>query len=127
MTAMSVFTKAETSCLDGGGRLGRLATVGRDGTPHIVPVGFSRNGDAIEIGGHDMAKSKKFRDVAASGRAAFVVDGVASKSPWRVRGVEVCGKAEAINGERPFIRISPERIVSWGLSEGEGHNARSVG
>jgi pyridoxamine 5'-phosphate oxidase family protein len=73
-----------------------------------------------------MAKSKKFRDVADSGRAAFVVDDVLSKSPWRVRGVEVRGRAEAVDGERPFIRIHPERIVSWGLSENEGNNARSV-
>ncbi len=123
---MGIFTEEEISYLDGGGLLGRLATVGPDGTPHIAPVGFSRNGDTIDIGGYDMAKSKKFRDVARSGRAAFVVDDIASRSPWRVRGVEVRGKAEAINGERPFIRIHPERIVSWGLSEGAGHSARSV-
>lgn len=83
----------------------------------IAPVGFSRNGDAVEIGGYDMEKSKKFRDIEASGRAAFVVDDLASKSPWRPRGVEVRGRAEAMNGKRPFIRIHPERIVSWGLSE----------
>lgn len=121
---MSIFTREEISYLDANGLLGRLATVGRDGTPHIAPVGFSRNGDAIDIGGYDMEKSKKFRDVANTGRAAFVVDDVASKSPWRPRGVEVRGCAEAINGERPLIRIHPERIVSWGLSE--GHNARSI-
>lgn len=82
--------------------------------------------DAIDIGGYDIEKSKKFRDVARSGRAAFVVDDVVSRSPWRARGVEVRGRAEATNGERPFIRIHPDRIVSWGLSEGAGHSARSV-
>lgn len=122
---MSIFSEEEISYLDGGGLLGRLATVGRDGTPHIAPVGFTRNGDAIDIGGYDMEKSKKFRDVEASGRGAFVVDDVRSRSPWRPRGVEVRGRAEAINGERPLIRIHPERIVSWGLSE--KRDARSIG
>jgi pyridoxamine 5'-phosphate oxidase family protein len=51
------------------------------------PVGFSRNGDVIEIRGHDVAKSRKFREVARSGRAAFAVDDVASKSPRRVRSL----------------------------------------
>ncbi|MBA2690939.1 MAG: PPOX class F420-dependent oxidoreductase [Rubrobacter sp.] len=124
---MSIFTEEGISYLDGGGLLGRLATVGRDGTPHITPVGFSRSGDTIHIGGYDMAKSKKFRDIADSGRAAFVVDDVLSKSPWRPHGIEVRGRAEAVDGERPFIRIHPERIVSWGLSKGKGRDARSVG
>ncbi|MGH3086664.1 MAG: PPOX class F420-dependent oxidoreductase [Rubrobacteraceae bacterium] len=123
---MGIFTREETEYLDDGGLLGRIATVGRDGMPHIAPVGFSRNGDAIDIGGHGMTQSKKFRDVARSGRAAFVVDDVVSRSPWQPRGVEVRGRAEAIAGERPFIRIHPERIVSWGLSEDKGRNARSV-
>lgn len=123
---MGAFTNEEIEYLDSiGVRLGRLATVGPDGTPHIAPVGFSRNGDAIEIGGHDMKASKKFRDIEASGRAAFVVDDVASESPWRPRGVEVRGRAEAVDGGRPVIRIHPERIVSWGLAQ--KRHARDTG
>ena len=63
---MSVFTAAELSYLSGGRQLGRIATVGADGTPHVVPVGWIYNAarDAIEIGGIELERSKKFRDIA---------------------------------------------------------------
>jgi len=114
---MSAFSGAELDYLMGERRLGRLATVGRDGTPHVVPVGLSynREHDSIDIGGRDFERSKKYRDVKRSGRAAIVVDDLASTDPWRPRGVEVRGRAEALTGPRPLIRIHPERIVSWGI------------
>jgi pyridoxamine 5'-phosphate oxidase family protein len=95
---MSAFTDSELGYLTGERRLARLATVGQDGTPHVVPVGWTYNAelDAIEIGGHDFERSKKFRDVEAGGRAAVVIDDLASTDPWRPRGVEVRGRAEAI-------------------------------
>ncbi len=43
---MSVFTDAELEYLHGERRLGRIATVGRDGTPHVVPVGVTYDPDA---------------------------------------------------------------------------------
>ncbi len=43
---MSEFSDAELEYLNGDRRLGRLATVGKDGTPHVVPVGWSYNAEA---------------------------------------------------------------------------------
>jgi Pyridoxamine 5'-phosphate oxidase len=40
---MSVFRGAELKYLSGGLQLGRIATVGADGTPHVVPVGWIYN------------------------------------------------------------------------------------
>jgi pyridoxamine 5'-phosphate oxidase family protein len=72
-------------------RLGRLATVGSDGTPHVVPtaVRYNPDHDTIEIGGHDFAKRKKYRDVLRNLKVAFVADDLASVNPWRVRGIEM--------------------------------------
>lgn len=108
-------------------RLGRLATVAPDGTPQVNPVGFryDAESDIIDIGGRAMAATKKFRNVAAGSRVAFVVDDVVSTRPWRVRGVEVRGTAEALADQEPtmagmsreIIRIHPERVISWGLDE----------
>jgi pyridoxamine 5'-phosphate oxidase family protein len=65
--------------------------------------------------------------VQRTGRAAIVVDDLASITPWRPRGIEVRGRAEAVGGSRPLIRIHPERIVSWGLEPEVGRRrARSV-
>ena len=128
---MSAFTPAEIDYLQrsssAGPRLARVATVGADGTPHVTPVGFSYNPDldTIEIGGRDFAATKKFRDVQRSGRAAVVVDDVPSVDPWRVRGIEVRGRAEAVAEPRPHLRIHPERVVAWGLEPG-GRRARDV-
>jgi pyridoxamine 5'-phosphate oxidase family protein len=119
---MTRFTEAELEYLTAPGRrrLARLATVGADGMPHVVPVGFSYDADtdAIEVRGHDLARTKKFRDVRRAGRAAIVVDDLASVDPWRPRGVEVRGMAEAVGRPQPLIRIRPDRVVSWGLPGG---------
>jgi pyridoxamine 5'-phosphate oxidase family protein len=124
--AMGHFTDAEIEYLTTERLLGRIATVGIDGMPHIAPVGWSLSSDqdAIKVGGHSFEKTKKFRDVKRTGRAAIVIDDVLP--PWRPRGIEIRGKAKAIAEPHPHIRIYPERIVSWGL-EGDGtRNARDV-
>jgi pyridoxamine 5'-phosphate oxidase family protein len=126
---VSSFTQNEIDYL-GSVLLGRIATVGCHGTPHIAPVGmFSYNADldTIDVGGHDLMNTKKFRDAARSGRAAFIVDDLPSTDPWQPRGVEVRGRAEAIEGPEPLIRIHPERIVAWGIDTGSfQRNSRSV-
>jgi pyridoxamine 5'-phosphate oxidase family protein len=127
---MSAFTDRELAYLQGERRLGRIATVGKDGTPHVAPVGWSYNvdNDTIDVGGRDFEQSKKYRDVRTTGRAAIVIDDLASTNPWRPRGIEVRGRAEAL--EQPaLIRIHPERIVSWGIeSEAIGdRHSRGVG
>ncbi len=122
---VSAFTLAEIAYLQSQ-RLGRLATVGPDGQPHVVPVGFHYNPDldTIDIGGHDFAKRKKFRDVQRNPRVAFVIDDIRSVNPWRVRGIEIRGEAEVLEtggkdimpGFDPeMFRIKPKRIVSWGI------------
>jgi pyridoxamine 5'-phosphate oxidase family protein len=124
---MSVFTEAERHYLAGGRQLGRIATVGADGTPHVVPIGWIYNAarDTIDIGGHELERTKKFRDVARTGRVAIVVDDLESTDPWRPRGIEVRGRGEAIAVPTPLIRIHPERIVSWGIEPTP--SARTVG
>jgi pyridoxamine 5'-phosphate oxidase family protein len=125
---MSIFTDAELAYLKGGRRLARLATVGKDGMPHIAPVGWTLNlaEGTIEIGGHHLEASKKFRDVSQTGRAAVVIDDVLP--PWQPRGVEIRGRAEARRHPRPLIVIHPKRVVGWGLDTHERgvQNARTV-
>ena len=124
---MSVFTQAELRYLAGGRQLGRIATVGADGTPHVVPVAWIYNAarDTIDVGGHELEGTKKFRDVARAGRAAIVIDDLQAGEPWHPRGIEIRGRGEAIALPTPLIRIHPERIVTWGLEAGNG--ARTVG
>ncbi len=123
---MSVFSPSEIKYLQTQ-RLGRIATVGPNGQPHVVPVVFRYNPglDTIDIGGHDFSKRKKFRDVQTNPNIAIVVDDIASLNPWKVRGVEIRGQVEVLPsggtellpGFAPqMFRLRPKRVISWGLN-----------
>jgi pyridoxamine 5'-phosphate oxidase family protein len=120
---MSVFTENEIEYLKSQ-RIGRLATVSAEGEPHVVPSRFRYNADfdTIDVVGNSIGTSKKFRDVARTGKAAIVMDD--ALAPGKPRGIEVRGRAEALTegGEllvpgvdSHFIRITPTRVASWGI------------
>ncbi len=123
---MSVFAPEEIEYLRGQ-RLGRLATVNAAGEPHVVPVSFRHNAelDTIDIGGRDadeFVATQKFRNIKANPKVGFVVDDVLP--PWRPRCVTIRGRAEAIDETAPdgtrifLIRITPEKVTSWGVPDG---------
>jgi len=122
---MATFTEQERAYL-AEQRLGRLATVGPNGQPHVVPTSFRFDPveGVIDIGGHNIAGSKKFRDARANPRVAFVVDDLASTDPWRPRAIEIRGRAQTFTeggeclgpGFGPaWIRITLIRVIAWGL------------
>jgi pyridoxamine 5'-phosphate oxidase family protein len=116
---MSASSAAELAYLADVRTLGRIATVGANGTPHVVLVGWSYNPetDTIDVRGRRLEDTKKFRDVVRSGRAAIAIDDVASTNPWWPRAVTLRGRAERVHDPEPVIRIHPDRVVSWGLGE----------
>ena len=99
--------------------IGRLATSSGSGQPHVVPVTYRFDGEAITFGGWNLAKSLKFRNLMTNDKVAFVVDDLVSTKPWHVRGVEIRGRAEP--AETPdgvtMVRIIPLNIRSWGLED----------
>ncbi len=100
--------------------LGRLATLQPDGTLQNSPVGFTYNPDleTIDIHGYRMERSQKFRNLATNDAVAFVVDDIASRDPWRVRCLEIRGTAQqAEAGDAAIIRITPRRIISFGIDD----------
>jgi len=122
---MSKFTPAEIEYLQSQ-RLGRLATVNEKGDLHVVPVGFRYNAalDTIDIGGHNIAPTKKYREAVRHGRVAFVVDDVLP--PWKPRFVEVRGTVQGFpeGGKEimkdfapDLLRITPTYIVSIGIND----------
>jgi pyridoxamine 5'-phosphate oxidase family protein len=140
---MSAFTDAEIEFVNTH-RLGRLATVGADDMPHVVPVAVFYDPEAgalviganAEFGEAVMTSSKKFRDAQRRPLVAVVID---DPGP---RILEVRGQAETHldGGEQagrrlgaPFrfapawIRIRPRRIVTIGINGAQfGSSARNV-
>src|SRR5215469_8562315 len=94
---MTTLTSGQIEYL-AGQRLGRIATTGKDGKPHVVPTSFRYNAElgTIDVGGLHVGTTKKYRDVQANPWAAIVVDDLASTDPWRPRMLEVRGRAEAV-------------------------------
>jgi pyridoxamine 5'-phosphate oxidase family protein len=116
--ARMVFTAAEREYLSSQ-RLGRIATAAADATPDVAPVGFRIDDDTIVVGGIDITRTVKYRNVLATGKAAFVVDDLESVEPWRPRGVKVRGPARVVeHQESAVIVIEPATVWSWGLNEG---------
>lgn len=125
--ARTTFTPLEIAYLDSQ-ILGRVATVDAGGAPRVVPTGFRYNPDTgtIDLGGLDLARTRRFADVQANPQVAIVIDDIASTNPWRARSVRVRGIAEVFEsgGEqiRPglgsaWMRITPIAISSAGVDE----------
>ncbi len=101
--------------------VGRLATAGADGRPHVVPVSFRVNAElgTIDSGGFHVATTKRFRDVQANPEAAIVIDDIVSVDPWTPRMVEIRGRAEALDHRR--------RRPAGGLRRSDDPNPRRPG
>lgn len=112
---MAGFSDAEATYL-AENFIGRLATASRDGQPHVVPVSYRFDGEAIAFGGWSLTSSLKYRHLMSNDKVAFVVDDIVSTNPWRARGVEVRGRAEPVTTDGvSMVRIIPLNIRSWGL------------
>lgn len=105
--------------------LARLATVGPDGQPDVVPVAFELDGHGFWVGGVGAAVTgtRKFRNVAAGNdRVALVIDDLLSLDPFVARCLRVYGRAgepvervSALIGPGLFMRITPTVSWSWNL------------
>jgi pyridoxamine 5'-phosphate oxidase family protein len=105
--------------------LTRLATVGPDGQPDVVPLAFEFDAHGFWVGGvgDAVARSRKFRNVAAGNdRVALVFDDLISLDPFAARCLRVYGRAgepvervSALVGPGLFMRITPTISWSWNL------------
>lgn len=86
-------------------RIGRFATVGPTGWPHVTPVMYAvddEGGLEFDVDG------VKLRNISVEPRAAMVVDAMGPK-----RGIAIQGRAHLIAPDR--ARLEPVRKFSWGL------------
>lgn len=101
--------------------LARLASVGEDRQPDIVPVGYELRDGVFIIGGRDPAGTRRHQFyLAGYTQVALVVDDLESVDPWRPRGLRVYGEVEVFEGEGRFGRgvyhhVTPQVSWSWGL------------
>src|SRR6476660_4189546 len=106
-------------------RLGRIATAAApmsssNGSvqPDVVPVGFDFDGDYFYVGGMNILKSTKYKNILKNNRVALVIDDLKTADPWDPRGIRIHGIADTItrkggymegtgHSETQYIRIKP--------------------
>jgi pyridoxamine 5'-phosphate oxidase family protein len=101
--------------------LTRLATVGPDGQPDVVPLAFEFDAHGFWVGGvgDAVARTRKFRNVAAGNdRVALVFDDLISLDPFAARCLRVYGRAgepvervSALVGPRPVHAHHPNHLM----------------
>jgi pyridoxamine 5'-phosphate oxidase family protein len=129
----SIFSQKEIEYLNSQ-RLARIATAAvstheeRSVQPDVVPVGFDFDGDYFYVGGMNILKSIKYKNILKNDRVAIVIDDLKTVNPWDPRGIKIYGIADVTtrqngymeNTDHPnpqYIRISPKRKWSWGIEE----------
>ena len=117
-------------------RLARIATTSvsskeeENGSiqPDVVPVGFDFDGEYFYVGGMNIVKSKKYKNVLKNNKVAIVIDDLKSVDPWDPRGMKIYGIADIVtrqggymestgHSNPQYIRISPKKKWSWGIEE----------
>lgn len=104
--------------------LARLATVGPDGQPDVVPVAVEFDGAGFWVcgAGEAVLRTRKVRNVLAGRTAvALVVDDVVSIEPFVARGIRVYGVADppvervGMVGPGFYLRVTPTVSWSWNM------------
>jgi pyridoxamine 5'-phosphate oxidase family protein len=118
-----MFTDEEVDYLRSQG-LARIATMGPDGQPDVVPVAYEYEDGQFWVGGvgASVTTTRKFRNVAAGAdRVALVVDDMVSFDPFIARGIRVYGTATGpvervgMIGPGTFLSIAPTESWSWNM------------
>ena len=119
-------------------RLARIATASiassegeqrqdRSIQPDVVPAGFEVDGEYFYVGGMNILKSTKYKNVL-NNKVAIVIDDFKSIDPWDPRGVKVYRTADVVTRQGrymegtghtnpSYIRIYRSKKWSWGIEE----------
>ncbi|MDQ6864564.1 MAG: PPOX class F420-dependent oxidoreductase, partial [Thermoproteota archaeon] len=87
--------------------IARIATaaVSLDGSvqPDVVPVGFDFDGEYFYVGGMNILKSRKYKNVLKNNKVAIVIDDLKSVDPWDPRGVRMYGTADIVTRQSGYM------------------------
>jgi pyridoxamine 5'-phosphate oxidase family protein len=105
--------------------IARVATLGADGQPDVVPLAFEFDGTFFWIGGSGpaVANTRKIRNIRAGRRKiALVIDDLVSFDPFIARSIRIYGLADqpverdGMVGPGIYTRITPTISWSWNMA-----------
>jgi pyridoxamine 5'-phosphate oxidase family protein len=85
-------------------------------------VGFDFDGVYFYVGGLDLFRTLKYKNVQGNPKVALVIDDLETVDPMKPRGIKIHGSTdltthEGYVGSGSYIRIKPEVKWSWGIEE----------
>lgn len=129
---VDAFLRDERTC--------RVGTIGPDGAAHVSPLWFVWDGAALWL--HSLVRAQRWTDLVRDPRVTVLVDAgeqydelrgvelsgraqVVGATPWtgapdpdldepvRLFGDKYAGGALPADGRHAWLRITPEKVVSW--------------
>jgi pyridoxamine 5'-phosphate oxidase family protein len=88
--------------------------------PDVVPVGFDFDSNHFYVGGMNLLKSTKYKNVLKNNKVALVIDDLKTIDPWDPRGMKIYGTADIVtrqggymdrtgHSNAQYIRITPKK------------------
>jgi pyridoxamine 5'-phosphate oxidase family protein len=112
--------------------LARISTVSpEDLQPDVSPVGFDFDGEYFYVGGINLSKTRKYKNVLKNKKVALVIDDLETVNPWAPRAIRIYGTADIVSRQGgymdrahpsssssppSYIRIRPLKKWSWGVN-----------
>lgn len=90
-----------------------LTTVGRDGMPHTIPIGYFRSDNEIYIGCR--TGTQKLKNIERNPNVSLLVQSGGSMED--IKGVMIQGSATVITEPAEFLRLSREAAKWRGMPE----------
>ncbi|MPZ98474.1 MAG: hypothetical protein GEU80_03890 [Dehalococcoidia bacterium] len=97
--------------IQGGPRWGRLATDGRDGFPHVVPLSYYVLGEDLIIS----ARGQRLANIRRDPKVCFTIDSGTDMS--NLAGAVLQGSAQVVEDEAERLELSREGMRRRGTAE----------
>lgn len=120
-----------------------LTTIGKDGMPHTVPIGYFRIGDDVYLGGR--TGTQRIKNIERNPKVSLLIE--SGKTMQDIKGLMIQGEADIVSEPddvlplmqkaakqrgasddqlpkevRPgiaYVRVRPQRFISWDYSRQE--------
>lgn len=92
-----------------------LTTLGKDGYPHTVPIGYFRLGDEVYIGCR--AGTQKLKNIERNPKVSLMIE--SGKTMQDIKGVVIQGEATVLTAPEELLRLAREAARLRGTPEGE--------
>ena len=90
-----------------------LTTVGRDGYPHSIPIGYFRLGDEIYVGGR--TGTQRIKNVERNSRVSTLIE--TGKTMQDIKGLMAQGDADVVTEASEVLRLMREGAKRLGMPD----------